>query len=461
MYDIGMIGLGVMGRNFALNLAAKGVSVVGYDLDTEKQKALGAEAGKLPARSFADLPELIAALKTPKRIMLLVPAGPPVDNVIKSVLPFLRDGDVLIDAGNSHFTDTKRRQHTLKEKNIILLGSGISGGEAGARNGPSIMPGGDTDACNAFIALIEKSAASAQGKPCIANMGSGSAGHYVKMVHNGIEYGLMQLIAESYDLLRNVGGLSPDALHEVFSNWNAGKLNGYLIEITAAIFAARDTDGKNYLIDRIRDAADAKGTGMWTAQSAFDLHVPVPVIDAAVTARDLSDNTILRKALKRSGQLSYTQADITGQLEKALHAAFMLTYAQGFALIHAASSAYGYGTQLAEVAAIWRGGCIIRSAMLEKFIKVFSAVQEPENMLMDKMILDEIETGIPGMRTILQTGIANAIPLPACSAALAYYDSLRGGALPANLIQAQRDFFGSHTYRRNDREGIFHTQWQN
>jgi 6-phosphogluconate dehydrogenase len=396
--------------------------------------------------------------------MLLVAPAAVADAVIRDLIPHLEKDDLIIDAGNSYFKDTDRRGQLLAEKGIRFMGMGISGGEAGARLGPSMMPGGPREAYERVRPVLESVAAHVNGDPCVAHVGNGSAGHYVKMVHNGIEYGLMQLLAETYDLLKRGAGLSNDELHTAYAGWNRGEQNSYLLEITAQIFLQKDDKGEGRLIDKIRDAARQKGTGKWTSQDALDLQVPIPTIDIAVTARDLSGLTTERTAVfaaygGAAGSLSGDRQAFVSQVGQALYAATILTYAQGMDLLRHASKAYGYGVDLSAVARIWRGGCIIRAALLEDIRAAFSAQADLPNLIVDARVAGKLKPRIPDLRRVIATGVNQGLPVPGLMTALAYFDSLRSGSLPTNLTQAQRDFFGAHTYERTDREGTFHTHW--
>lgn len=463
-YDFGMIGLGVMGRNLALNIADRGYSVVGFDKDQDKTQALTQESRQRNILSVRDLRAFVSTLKTPRAILLLVPAGAAVDAVIEELMPLLSAGDLLADCGNSHFSDTDRRAGRLEEAGLRFLGVGVSGGEAGARFGPSIMPGGDREAFERIAPMLQAISAKVNGEPCMGWLGPRSAGHYVKMAHNGIEYALMQLLAETYHMLKEAGGLDNDELHALFSRWNQGPLQSFLLEITAAIFARADDLSPARLIDRIKASAKQKGTGMWTSQNAFDLHVPVPAIDMAVAQRDLS-------ALAEERHIAHTlhtlhlsgdpvdKPPLPAQLEQALQFAAIVTYAQGLSLLHHASQAYGYGLQLAEVARVWRGGCIIRAALLEDIRAVYANEPGLPSLLLAPVLAQKLTALQAGARSVLKTAIDRGIPVPAFMACLSYYDAYRRDWLPANLIQAQRDFFGAHTYERTDRAGVFHTNW--
>jgi 6-phosphogluconate dehydrogenase len=466
-YDFGMIGLGVMGRNFILNVVDNGYAAIGLDLDAEKARAMDEEAGDKPAKGTTDTDEFVSALKRPRKIMLLVPAGKAVDSVIDSLLPRLDEGDLIIDGGNSHFDDTNRRYDELKEKGIRFMGMGVSGGAKGARLGPSIMPGGVAAAYEEVGSILEAVAAKVDGEPCVAFLGSGAAGHYVKMVHNGIEYGLMQLIAEAYDLLKNVAGLDNEAIHRAFSSWNQGALQSYLIEITADIFTQEDEEGEGRLIDKILDKAKQKGTGKWTSQNAMDLGIPIPTIDAAVTMRGIS----ALKSEREKTATQYTRAieqtpsvdaeQLTSQVGEALHFAFIITYAQGMHLLAEASEEYQFGLNLETVARIWRGGCIIRAALLEQMRQAYSQEPELRNLLQSSVFDETLLHSQHAVRTVLTAAMQHGVPALALSSTLHYFDAYRAARLPLNLVQAQRDYFGSHTYERTDKEGVFHTEWEN
>jgi 6-phosphogluconate dehydrogenase len=462
--EIGMVGLGVMGRNFLLNLADHEFTVAGYDRDPAKVAALRQEADRRDIRAAGDVASFVALLRRPRAVMLLVPAGPPVDAVIGELLAHLEAGDLIIDAGNSHYTDTDARAGRLAPRGIRFLGVGISGGEEGARHGPSIMPGGPPEAYERVRAACEAAAAQVNGEPCVTYLGPGSAGHYVKMVHNGIEYALMQLIAETYDLMKRGVGLSDDELHEFYAGWNQGELEGYLIEITAKIFAKADPQSGRRLIDEIRGVARQLGTGMWTSQSGMDLGVPLPTIDAAVALRNLSALENERKAAhallpQPTPQFSGDRAAFLQQLSRALFAATVLAYAQGFALLQAASAKFAYGLDLSAVARIWRGGCIIRSALLEDIRGAYQRQPALANLLLDPEVAKKMAAHQGDLRAVVALAAGLGLPASGLMASLAYLDAYRSAWDPANLIQAQRDFFGAHTYERLDEPGSFHTQW--
>jgi len=397
--------------------------------------------------------------------MMLVPAGKAVDDVIEHLIPLLEKDDIIVDGGNSHFTDTLVRIKFMEEKGIHFMGIGISGGEMGARTGPSIMPGGDESAWKQVKPILEAVAAKIDGQPCVAYMGKGAAGHYVKMVHNGIEYAIMQLISEVYDFLKRAAGLNNDELHEVFKKWNEGEMQSFLLEITADIFTHKDADTGRSMVDIILDKAGAKGTGKWTSQNSMDLGVPIPTIDAAVTAREISvykDERISASELYKSNTkpVNLDREKFIQQLHDALYFATVVCYAQGFALLHTASSELEMDVPLADVVKIWRGGCIIRSALLNDFYKVYKKNTQLPNMLLDKRIARLIKNKEKKLRTIIRQATASKIPIAGFSSALAYFDAYCSRQLPTNLIQAQRDFFGAHMYQRIDKPGMFHNEWQ-
>ena len=462
--DIGMVGLGVMGRNMLLNMAEHGFAVAGYDKDPKRVAQLRDETGDLPVQSAENVADFLALLKKPRAVMMLVPAGPIVDSVIHDLLPHLDNGDLIIDAGNSHFTDTDLRQKTLEAKGLHFFGMGVSGGEYGARHGPSMMPGGPKQAYSVVRSVLEACAAQVDGEPCVTYLGPRSAGHYVKMVHNGIEYGIMQLLAETYDLLRHGLNLSDDELGDLFEEWNQAELNGYLVEITADIFRKVDDETGKRLIEVVLDAARQKGTGMWTSQDALSLHEPTPNIDIAVAMRNLSGLDGERAAFteKFDASRKLFQGDrerMIEQVRRSLYTAIIMTYAQGMAQLSSASQEYEYDLDLSDVARIWRGGCIIRSALLEPIRKAYATKPQLLNILLDENLGSVVAERIDDLRAVAQTAIRLGIPAPGFTAALTYFDSLRAKRLPANLIQAQRDYFGSHTYERVDERGVFHTEW--
>lgn len=463
-FDFGMIGLGVMGRNFLLNLADHGFAVAGLDLDAAKVNALAAEAkeGIRVSATQSDR-EFITMLKKPRVIMMLVPAGKPVDAVVEGLLPYIEAGDIIIDGGNSLFSDTNRRVAELAEKNIHFLGVGVSGGEKGARYGPSIMPGGNKDAYERVRPMFEAVAAKVNGEPCVTWLGENSAGNYVKMVHNGIEYGLMQLISEAYDVMKKGMGLNDEEIRTTFAAWDQGELKSFLLEITAEIFGFKDEITGDLLVNLISDRARQKGTGKWTSQNAMDLQVPLPTVDMAVTLRDTSAYKELRQEI--SGvypNLTDSKSDhsiTTEQLRKAFYTASLITYAQGMAMLAEADKEYTYDYQLSEIARIWRGGCIIRSACLEDIRNAFKTNQSLGNLLLDPQLSKKLNEYQADLRKTIIFAVNGGIPAAALMASLSYLDSFRSANLPTNLIQAQRDYFGSHTYERIDQQGVFHTQW--
>ncbi|HZH33548.1 MAG TPA: NADP-dependent phosphogluconate dehydrogenase [Pyrinomonadaceae bacterium] len=464
--EFGMIGLGVMGRNFLLNVADSGFSCVGYDLDAEKRSALLVEGSGTGVETAESISSFIEKLARPRNIMLLVPAGSIVDSVINDLLPYLEHGDLVIDGGNSHFTDTERREAFLSDKGFDFMGVGVSGGEEGARHGASIMPGGKPIAFERVRPILETVAAKVGGEPCVAYVGESSAGHFVKMVHNGIEYGLMQLLAETYDLMHRALGMNYAEMSRTFAEWNRGELNSFLVEITSQVLRKADPKTGKALVEMILDTAGQKGTGKWTSQAAMDFGIPVPTIDIAVTMRQISSFKNERVELSAkypphnlfaSQPSEQMRERILEGLKNALHAAFIITYAQGMSLLHEASIEKKYGLNLSVIAKIWRGGCIIRAALLEQIRQAFD-----ENPQLTNLLLNDTESLIIGknlnhLRDIVTMGFSNGIPVAAFASTLSYLDAYTSRRLPANLIQAQRDFFGAHTYRRIDEEGTFHT----
>jgi 6-phosphogluconate dehydrogenase len=461
---IGVVGLGVMGANLARNIESRDIRVAGYDLDAMKTKAFAA-AGASRATGVDSPAALMASLEPPRRVLIMVPAGAPVDAVIQHLLPHLAAGDILIDGGNSFFRDTDRRFDELAAKGIELLGTGVSGGEEGALKGPAIMPGGSRKAWEAVAPILRAIAARADdGEPCVAYMGAKGAGHYVKMVHNGIEYGDMQLIAEIYDVLSRGLGLSAGAIGDIFAEWNTGDLKSYLVEISAEVLTFTDPDTGGPLVDVILDEAQQKGTGKWMSQNAFDVGAPIPTVNAAVVARILS--SLKAERVIASGVLPGPSPRFTGDRQaliaaarQALYASKITSYAQGMALLRIASADYHYDIDMASVARVWRAGCIIRASLLEDISAAFSRDRGLVNLLLDPAFRDAVVDRQQGWRTMVQTAIGLGIPVPALGNSLAYYDAYRSARLPANLTQGQRDFFGAHTYRRTDREGVFHTHW--
>jgi len=465
--DIGLVGLAVMGENLALNMESKGFSVAVFNIETERVDAFinGRGAGKNFTGAFS-FEKLCTAVEKPRKIMLMIRAGSPVDETIGKLIPFLEKGDIIIDGGNSHFGDTANRIERLKEHGILYIGTGVSGGEEGALTGPSIMPGGDEAAWPLVKPIFQAISAKAEdGSPCCEWVGTGGAGHFVKMVHNGIEYGDMQLICEAYDVMRGYLGMSADEIGDVFAEWNRAELSSYLIEITAEILRTKDTDGSP-LVEKILDTAGQKGTGKWTAVAALDEGIPVTLISEAVFARCLS--AAKNERVHASKVLGGVTQNFSGDrglfiqnIKSALYAAKIISYAQGFALLRATASTYGWELKFDEIARMWRGGCIIRSAFLGKISEAFAAEPGLINLCLATYFTDALKDAEDGWRKVCAESIIAGIPIPSFSAALAYYDGYRAEHLPANLLQAQRDYFGAHTYERIDAERgkFFHTNW--
>jgi 6-phosphogluconate dehydrogenase len=450
-YDFGMIGLGTMGRNLLLNMGDHGVKGAGFDKDASKGELLEKESKHGNLKGFSDVKEFTSSLKSPKAIMMLVPAGKIVDDVIAELLPLLDKGDILIDGGNSHFTDTNRRVDELEAKGFHFFGMGISGGEEGARRGPSMMPGGDKDAYNVMKPILESIAAKVDGAPCVTYIGPGASGHFVKMVHNGIEYGLMQLIAETYEVLKQGLKLDNEAIRKVFVKWNEGRLKSFLIEITKDIFAYKAPGTDHLLLDDIKDEAKAKGTGKWTSQVAMDLQAPIPTVDTAVSMRDLSKYKELRVEAaklysKDEPKLDVNTDEFLTALEEAFYFSMVITYAQGMHLLSRASEEYKYELKLDEIAKIWRGGCIIRSEFLNDIFNAYKKDAKLAHLLLDANVQKLVSAALPGTRTVLSNTIAAGIATPAYTASLSYFDNFRTKRMPSNLTQAQRDYFGAHTY---------------
>ncbi|GAA4322094.1 NADP-dependent phosphogluconate dehydrogenase [Mucilaginibacter gynuensis] len=465
-HDFGIVGLGVMGRNLLLNMADHNFAVAGLDLDAEKAGSLEKEAKDgQHVKATTSAEEFIGLLRKPRALMLLVPAGKPVDAAIASLVPYLEKGDIIIDGGNSYFPDTDRRFTELAEKGIHFFGMGISGGEKGARFGPSMMPGGDKGAYERLRPIFEAVAAKVNGEPCVTYLGSGSAGNYVKMVHNGIEYGIMQLISEVYDLLKRGLGISDEKIQQTFEAWNKSELQSFLVEITAEVLAKFDDETGERLVNLISDQARSKGTGKWTSQNAMDLQAPIPVIDAAVTMRDLSKYK--EERVKASEKLTYEPStesfgsddEVIAIVKDAFNFAVLNIYAQGLAQLTIASKEYNYGLNLEEVAKIWRGGCIIRAVCLEDFRKAYARNADLPNILLDDEIGQTLVNTQGNARTAIKIAIDKGVPVPAFMAALGYFDAYRSAKLGTNIVQAQRDYFGAHTYERIDKPGVFHTNW--
>jgi 6-phosphogluconate dehydrogenase len=464
--DIGVVGLGVMGGNLALNMERNGFGIAGYDLDAPKARAFVTGVAAGTRVSLAESPgQLMAMLEKPRRVLMMVPAGPPVDSAIAHLKPHLEPGDILIDGGNSWFLDTERRSKELAADGFHYVGTGVSGGEQGALWGPSIMPGGQHEAWEALAPIFRAIAAKAEGgEPCVEYMGPGGAGHYVKMVHNGIEYGDMQLIAETYDLLSRGLKLPAKELSRIFEDWNTGDLQSYLVEITAAVLAKTDPDTGLPLVDVILDEAQQKGTGKWTSQHAFEIGAPIPTINAAVESRILSSLKAERVVASRvlhgpTPRYEGRRGALVDAARAALYASKITSYAQGFGLLRLASAEYGYDLSMAGIARIWRAGCIIRASLLNDITAAFGRDASLANLLLDDACREAVESRQDSWRFVVQAAVEMGIPMPATGASLAYYDAYRSERLPANLTQGQRDYFGAHTYRRVDKPGVFHTEW--
>lgn len=464
---IGVVGLAVMGRNLALNIESRGYAVSVYNRSREKTDELIAEFPDRKLVPAHTLEAFVASLETPRRILLMVKAGEATDATIAALKPLLDKGDVLIDGGNTHFTDTIRRNQELAQAGLHFIGTGVSGGEEGALRGPSIMPGGQRDAYDLVEPILEQIAAKApaDGEPCVAYMGPDGAGHYVKMVHNGIEYGDMQLIAESYAVLKQVAGLTNDELGVVYAEWNQGELDSYLIEITAKIFGKKDDETGEHLVDVILDRAAQKGTGKWTSQNALDLGVPLPLITESVFARVLSSLKAQRVAASEvlSGPspapLEGDRAAFVESVRRALYLSKVISYAQGFAQLDTASKEYGWNLDLGTIAKIFRAGCIIRARFLQKITDAYAKDAALANLLLDPYFQDIAANYQSALRDVVIAAVKAGVPVPAFASAVAYFDSYRSARLPANLVQAQRDFFGAHTFERTDKPGSFHASW--
>jgi 6-phosphogluconate dehydrogenase len=462
-----------MGANLARNIAGKGFAVAGYDLDAARARAFSALSDGSAMVAVEAPDRLMAVLERPRRVLMMVPAGPAVDSVIAHLRSHLERDDILIDGGNSFFRDTDRRADELEAAGFRFVGMGVSGGEEGALRGPSMMPGGPRDAWEALAPILRAMAAKAEdGEPCVEYMGPRGAGHYVKMVHNGIEYGDMQLIAEIYDVLGRGAGKSAREIADIFTEWNEGELQSYLIEITARVLERIDDETGQPLVDLILDEAQQKGTGKWMSQNSFDVGVPIPTVNAAVEARLLS--ALKSERLAGSRKLAGPSQNVPSSTpdasraggdrlvtcaRHALYVSKIVSYAQGMALMRQASDEYKYAINLADVAKIWRAGCIIRAVLLSDVREAFSRNPAQVNLMMDDRFAEALAAGQHALRVVVQTAVVSGIPVPALSASLAYYDSYRSERLPANLTQGQRDYFGAHTYRRTDRDGVFHTDW--
>ena len=462
----GVIGLGVMGQNLALNIERNGYPVAGYDIQADKLQASEERFAGKNLVVTGTLAEFLESLEQPRRILVMVPAGKAVDSVIGELTPRLARGDLLIDGGNSFFEDTRRRIKALEGTGILFVGTGVSGGEEGALWGPSIMPGGNPEAWPLVKPILQKIAAKApDGQPCCEWIGPDGAGHFVKMVHNGIEYADMQMIGEAYFLMERVLGLSPSEMRDVFAEWNKGELDSYLIQITAAILGKRDPESGKPLVQVILDTAEQKGTGKWTSGAALDLGVPAQTIAIAVFARMMSalkgERVAAAKVLPGPEERFLgDRAGFIAMIRHALYASKICSYAQGFQLLRAANAEYGWNLQFGIIASLWRAGCIIRARFLGKIKEAYERSPGLPNLLLDSYFTGAIRDASAGWRKVVATAAEVGVPVPAFGSALAYYDSYRSAVLPANLLQAQRDFFGAHTYRRIDQEGVFHTQWE-
>ncbi|MDP9192584.1 MAG: NADP-dependent phosphogluconate dehydrogenase [Acidobacteriota bacterium] len=462
-----MIGLGVMGANLALNIEEHGFSVAVWNLETDRTQQFAAENASKAFTATKTLEELVGALERPRRIMLMIKAGSPVDQTLEKLLPLLEPGDVVIDGGNSWFKDTQLRAARLLEHGLHFVGAGVSGGEDGARFGPSLMPGGTRESWESIREIFEAIAARSDSGPCVTYCGPDGAGHFVKMVHNGIEYGDMQLIAEAYELLRRGLGLNADALADIFDEWNRGPLESFLIEITAKIFRKRDPETGDALVDKVLDKAGQKGTGKWTAQVALDLAVPIPTIAAAIEARVLSsmksERVVASALLPAIATIPPANAkQFISDVHDALYAAKIGSYAQGFALMQAGSREWNWNIDMREIARIWKAGCIIRAKFLDSIMRAYERRADLPNLLLDDTFLEDLGRTQAAWRRAVTYAQSNGIATPAFAASLAYFDSYRTAALPQNLTQAQRDFFGAHTYQRNDRgedAPFVHSEW--
>ena len=464
--QIGVVGMAVMGKNLALNIESRGYSVALYNRTGSKTEEVLAENPDKNLIGTYSVEEFIQSIERPRRIVMMVQAGHGTDATIQSLLPHLDQGDILIDGGNTFFEDTIRRSKELADSGINFIGTGVSGGEEGALKGPSIMPGGQKEAYELVAPILEQISAKAEdGTPCVVYIGPDGAGHYVKMVHNGIEYGDMQLIAESYDLMQNILGLSVDEMAETFSEWNKGELDSFLIEITADILTRKDDLGTGQpIVDVILDAAGNKGTGKWTSQSALDLGVPLPLITESVFARYISaykEERVAASEILSKPNFEYTgdKAELVEKIRQALYFSKIMSYAQGFAQLRTASKEYDWNLPFGEIAKIWREGCIIRARFLQKITDAYEREEDLANLLLDDYFKEITEKYQQSVRDVVSLAVQAGVPVPTFSSAIAYFDSYRSKRLPANLIQAQRDYFGAHTYERTDREGIFHYSW--
>ncbi|KEI53605.1 6-phosphogluconate dehydrogenase [Enterococcus faecium UC8668] len=465
--QIGVVGMAVMGKNLALNIESRGYSVALFNRTGAKTTAVIEEHPDKNFKATYTIEEFVESIEKPRRILLMVKAGPATDATIQELLPHLDKGDILIDGGNTFFKDTMRRNEELANSGINFIGTGVSGGEEGALKGPSIMPGGQKEAYELVAPILEQISAKAEdGAPCVTYIGPNGAGHYVKMVHNGIEYGDMQLIAESYDLMKNILDLSVEEMADIFKEWNQGELDSYLIEITADILTRKDDEGTGKpVVDVILDAAGNKGTGKWTSQSALDLGVPLPLITESVFARYISaykeERVQASKILSRTNDFEFTgdKKELVEKIREALYFSKIMSYAQGFAQLRVASKEFDWDLPFGEIAKIWRAGCIIRARFLQKITDAYDKNPEIENLLLDDYFVEITKKYQQSVRDVVALAVQAGVPVPTFSSAIAYFDSYRAERLPANIIQAQRDYFGAHTYERVDKEGIFHYSW--
>ncbi|WP_267623760.1 NADP-dependent phosphogluconate dehydrogenase [Enterococcus faecium] len=465
--QIGVVGMAVMGKNLALNIESRGYSVALFNRTGAKTTAVVEEHPDKNFKATYTIEEFVESIEKPRRILLMVKAGPATDATIQELLPHLDKGDILIDGGNTFFKDTMRRNEELANSGINFIGTGVSGGEEGALKGPSIMPGGQKEAYALVAPILEQISAKAEdGAPCVTYIGPNGAGHYVKMVHNGIEYGDMQLIAESYDLMKNILKLSVEEMADIFKEWNQGELDSYLIEITADILTRKDDEGTGKpVVDVILDAAGNKGTGKWTSQSALDLGVPLPLITESVFARYISaykeERVQASKILSRTNDFEFTgdKKELVEKIREALYFSKIMSYAQGFAQLRVASKEFDWDLPFGEIAKIWRAGCIIRARFLQKITDAYDKNPEIENLLLDDYFVEITKKYQQSVRDVVALAVQAGVPVPTFSSAIAYFDSYRAERLPANIIQAQRDYFGAHTYERVDKEGIFHYSW--
>ncbi|MCB2357463.1 NADP-dependent phosphogluconate dehydrogenase [Clostridium estertheticum] len=462
--QFGVLGIAVMGKNLTLNVESRGISVCVYSRNRNTIDEFLIEAKGRNIKGAYSIEEFVNSLETPRKILIMIKAGLPVDETIDKLIPYISKGDILIDGGNSFFMDTIRRSTKLEELGFKFIGTGVSGGEEGALKGPAIMPGGELDAYKIVEPIFKAISAKVDGEACCTYIGANGAGHYVKMVHNGIEYGDMQLICEAYALLKGVAGLTNDEIHDVFEQWNKGELNSYLIEITSEIFVQKDNETGEYMVDIILDKAGQKGTGKWTSQSALDLAVPIPSITEAVFARcmsSLKDERIYASGLLKGPDVKFKgdKKDFIEAVRRALYTSKICSYAQGFALMRVASKEYNWDLKYGKIAKIFRGGCIIRAQFLNKINEAYENDENLNNLMLDSYFNNIINSYQKDLRYVISTAVNLGVPVPSFSSALTYYDSYRSAKLPANLLQAQRDYFGAHTFERVDKEGTFHHEW--